>query len=85
MKKGSPGRWKGHPNDGVKRYGHDGFVDRKIAHMKRLGLIVRHSGYGENGGAIPDALYDAQQEAKKEINKRRSRGALTYHPRTQPV
>lgn len=48
------------------------FVFRKIAHLKRIGLVSsNNSGFGENGGACPDWLVKEQKE-RREKNAKKS-------------
>lgn len=43
-----------------------GYVESKIAHMKRVGLVAANStGYGEHGGACPDWLKQVQKERRE--------------------
>ncbi len=56
---------KRHPRDGQKR---NDYVASKIAHMRRIGVIVRKDGgYGCCGGAAPDWLVDEQKEEAKRL------------------
>ena len=42
------------------------YVLKKIAHLKRMGLVSASStGVGKNGGACPDWLADEQLEKEK--------------------
>jgi len=51
-----------------------GYVARKIAHMRRIGVIVRKDGgFGQNGGAAPDWLVDQQKDERERIAKYRMR------------
>ena len=67
----------------VARIGGADFVDRKIAHLKRAGLVqAGRSGVGRNGGACPDWLVTAQKEEDERLDKAldRARRARSTQP-----
>ena len=46
------------------------YVEKKIDHLKRMGLITgSHSGHGMNGGACPTSIYEEQKRRAKEREK----------------
>lgn len=48
----------------------DSYVSRKIAHLKRTGLVSgMQTGFGLNGGAAPDWLVSEQKERRKAFEK----------------
>jgi len=55
-----------------------GYVESKIEHMRRTGLITKKDGgYGRNGGACPDWLVTEQKEEDKRQAERVVRRMVT--------
>ena len=59
----------------------DSYVQNKIAHMIRQGILTISSnfmGRGQNGGACPNWLHERQQAEHKRINAQRLLSRRTY-------
>ena len=47
------------------------YINSKIEHMRRMGLIAsKTGGYGRNGGAAPDWLVTQQKEDSERVSRR---------------
>jgi len=54
--------------------GYSDFAHRKVAHLKRAGLVsAGKTGFGQNGGACPDWLRSEQEAEAKRHEKRANR------------
>jgi len=60
--------------------GYSDFAFRKVAHLKRVGLVASSKdGFGQNGGACPDWLR-AEQEAEKKRHEKRANRPVGIQP-----